>query len=232
MMDDLTLFMFIGFGAVIVMGGGYLLGRYFDPFWRCKVLRERLKRNYLVARLINKDTHSIFLAVINAENDKIVRGDRRWYVSAGRMWREREIKTGESKALLKNKSVNILDVSEYVEGVPVVNLDDESLEPVNYESVQSPVKPREMSAFLQADWMNEMAKMISANKNTTLMLQLMLIGVVISLYFSFTINETVNRIDATQKAQQGQIDLIIQNSGLMPSGGKYQNGSIVIKQGG
>lgn len=239
------LFLILCVASLLVIGGGYYYARWKDPFWKCKTLRSRLKKNYIIIALLSKDKKSFLFDVVDALKDKIKVKDAWWYITEGNIWRAAEVKFTENALAEKSslKSVGkreektyLLDKLKYEDGVPIVFLDEDTMTPVGFEHAPAKVKPNELSAFLQADWMNEFAKMQVANKNLNLYVQLAIVGIVITGYFAYTAYQAVNDIQVPMKAKvddmSSKIDLLINKMNILPAGGKIVNGTVIITQGG
>ena len=239
-----VIFVILGFGA-------YLFGMWSNVIWRCKQLRSFLKKNYIIINLLDKDKKGIVQAVVNAVKGKIIYRDFTWYITEGSIWRlieisaEKEVpdaKPGakDSSRLLSKepKHHNFMDNIVHVEGVPMVFLDMDTLMPVGFENSTAKVKANEISAFLQADWMNEYAKMQAQNKQMSLLL---ILAVILSLATIVVCYVMIGGVDQKVSAVQGQtailskisdnINLIMAKEGLIPQGSVLSNGSIIIPVG-
>lgn len=243
-MDDVTTIIVVI--SCIVMFGGYLFGLYSNLFWRCKQARSFLKKNFVIICLLDKDRRSMVMSMVDALKGKIRYRDFSWYITDGSIWRAIEtasLKTDEKKDVKDSSRLlsgepqkhYFLDKIVFEEGVPIVFLDMDTLTPVGFETAQAKVKANEISAFLQADWLNEYAKMQAQNKNLSMMLVVTIIVVLANIVINYVMIGGESDKVATIQGQTGllpkindNINLIMAKEGLLPQGATLQNGTIVM----
>ena len=244
-MEDIVVFAFLG--ACFAMAIAYAFGAWANPFWKCKQLRGFLKKNYVIICLLSKDRRSFVVSVVNAVKDKIKYRDFIWYITEGSIWRALEIPTEKNKEpadstrLVGNepKKKFFMDMLQHAEGVPIVFLDMDTLTPVGFQNAEAKVKANEISAFLQADWLNEYAKMQASNKSLQIWLIaaccLSLLSVGLTYILTGGLDDKMTAISGQVSqisAINNKLDLLIAKAGVIPSGSTIKNGSIVIPVGG
>jgi len=120
----------------------FFIGRWMDIFWQVKQKRQRLKMEYAIGRFVDKDTRSERLKCINLEHDMFTIGIHTFISNANRIYRQDKEEVGifVSKKTLK-----------WEEGVPIITLDADTLEPLDYDygdKMREGVKPSEVGATI------------------------------------------------------------------------------------
>lgn len=228
-MDSYIMLAFLG-----IFFFAFIFGKWADPIFRCKMLRQLTKKNYMVIAIVQKDGRTISQRVVNAEKDVAIVNNALWVILGGRVYRRD--KTGSSKkkdilnafekgtkeeADFQIKADNIV----FEEGVPTVYLDSDTITPLDFYRDKATIKPEEVGSALLAYVYNQLAKAMASVSNIRLLLLIILAGVLICAglgYMIFTELTTMHEEDLAFHAEM--------RSAYLPTDGTITEGKLVIEQ--
>lgn len=156
-MDERIWYM-ISFMTLLV---GFIVAKWFDPYFRARIMRRALKKDYGILAIVSKDAKNILKMVVNFEKDTINIAGKVWVITQHYVYREDKKERGfvMGKAHVK-----------WEEGVPAVYVEQDSIKPLDFFSDRTPVKPEEIGSFLSAWVNNQLAKNISQVKNQQILI--------------------------------------------------------------
>lgn len=165
-MDTNTLLIIIGIAVGLCIA--WLIGRWLDPYWRTKMLRNYTKKDYFLVYLMPKNRLTLRPVIINIEEGTIQHKNKMWSLTRGKIYNKEE----------PEKQTNIRN-PQYVkweQGVPVVFLDEDTLIPLNFETQFSEAKPSEIYSTLSQWHANQRLKTMGMGQQN-LMLYVLIIGI-------------------------------------------------------
>jgi hypothetical protein len=161
--------------AIILVCGllGLGIGLWRDPIFKCKMMRNFLKKNYIVLGSVSPDNRTIRFMVVNADNDRIKIGKSLWIVEGGRVYRQDKPQTGFGIGQQQIK---------WQEGVPTVYMYSDSLKPANFDlDNKTIITPEEGGAILGGFVTNELLKGFLAQQEFKTFLMVAIIVSVLGL---------------------------------------------------
>jgi hypothetical protein len=180
-MDIITICYFVLIGLLCIF-----LGRFMDKYWRAKIMRAVLKRNYAILKIKSKEGNRVIKHIINLDKDMIKVGNEMWAIKENHIYVESD---AEGKKAPERGTIVKSENTHWDEGLPVVTVDRDSIKTIGYykDTEAGSVKPEEVGATFGAWVANEIAKGMKeiANLNVILM-----VACILSLG-SFVINYLV-----------------------------------------
>jgi hypothetical protein len=164
-MEMIYIYLILGLGMLL----SFLVGKWLDPFWRAKTLRNFTKKNYFIIYKVPKDRKRLTPFVVNVDKGLIQHKGSMWICSRGKIYEE---KAPEKTTDLKNDNITL-----WREGVPVVFLSEDSLLPLDFEEMSTEIKPEEVDAVLSGWVANQTFKdAFMKNQQTMMLLAVLLSG--------------------------------------------------------
>ena len=164
-MEMIYIYLILGLGMLL----SFLVGKWLDPFWRAKTLRNFTKKNYFIIYKVPKDRKRLTPFVVNVDKGLIQHKGSMWICSRGKIYEE---KAPEKTTDLKNDNITL-----WREGVPVVFLSEDSLLPLDFEEMTTEIKPEEVDAVLSGWVANQTFKdAFMKNQQTMMLLAVLLSG--------------------------------------------------------
>jgi hypothetical protein len=194
---------------------GFLLGRWFDLYWQIKTKRRWTKKPYMIARLVDKDTKSEQLKGLNLEKDLFTIGDYTFLSNSNRIHRQDKEEVG---VFVTKKNIR------WEEGVPVITLDRDTLEPLEYDygdKNQDSIKPNELQATIGAHDAIELQKSLIGKNNLQMYIMIILVLAGIGAILGYASLDASNQCTTAVKTVCGNI------TANLPNG--VVNGQTVIK---
>jgi len=206
---------------LLVLIGGVVLGRWLDPEWQVRQMRNVMRKNYVIAGILSKDRRTIQDRAVLVEGDAINFAGSLWVCERDRMYRKDK----------PEHSISFKDNLKYKEGVPYIFLDSTTLRPVDFVQDENPgSKADAVGSVYSAYLANQIAKAFAAVKrNEQMLLASVVLGVliIIGLVFIYgnidaTKADTL-RVEAKVDALQSDMNVL---RGKIPQTG---NNSIIIQ---
>jgi len=169
-MDIITLCYIILIGMLCIF-----LGRFMDKYWRAKIMRAVLKKNFAILKIQSKDGNRVIKHIINLDKDMIKVGNEMWAVVASHIYVESD---AEGKKAPERGTIVKPENTHWDEGLPAITVDRDSVKTIGYykDPESGSVKPEEVGATFGAWVANEIAKGMKeiANLNMILMVACLL----------------------------------------------------------
>lgn len=161
--------------TIVVLFLGLAVGKILDPLFRAKIFRIFLKKDFGCLGILSPDTKTIKLVVVNFGKDVITHKGKVWIILKDRIYRHDKPERGIS---LTRPDLPI----KWVEGVPVLYVNETSYEPIDLVGTMGEVRPDEVNSVFSS-WINNqlakaLAKILSTFKNQQ---QLLIICAALSL---------------------------------------------------
>jgi hypothetical protein len=201
---------------LFVLPTGFLLGRWFDLYWQIKMKRRWLKKPYLIARLVDKDTKSEQLKGLNLQRDLFSIGEYTFLSNANRIYRQDKEEVG---IFVTKKNI------KWEEGVPVITLDRDTLEPLEYNygnKTGDSIKPNELQATIGAHDAIELQKSLLGKNNMQMYLMIILLLAGISAILGYASMDASNQCTTAVHSVCGNTTTITLPNGIV-------NGQTIIK---
>jgi len=184
-MDPLTtLILFIGglFATAIIL----FIGRWFDSFFKCSIMRMITKKNYVLIEVVESDGKNGLFYVVNIDMGRIKVGKFVWIFNQADVCREDMTEKGFA---IQNQHVR------WINGIPVVRIDKDSIMPRRMEGSPSKVKPDEIWSIFTAWIANERAEMMMAMPNilNTIMI-LVIASIILNGIISYMVKTQVDTV--------------------------------------
>ena len=204
-MDPLTtLILFIGglFAAAIIL----FIGRWFDSFFKCSIMRMITKKNYVLIEVVESDGKNGLFYVVNIDMGRIKVGKFVWIFNQADVCREDMTEKGFA---IQNQHVR------WINGIPVVRIDKDSIMPRRMEGSPSKVKPDEIWSIFTAWIANERAEMMMAMPNilNTIMI-LVIASIIVSAVMNYMVVDKVNSLASQMNQTYYDVKAIKVNLGL------------------
>lgn len=153
---------FVSMTAVITLVLGLAVGKFLDPLFRAKIFRTLLKKDFGCLGILSPDTKTIKLVVVNFGKDVIEHKGKVWIILKDRIYRHDKPERGIS---LTRPNLPI----KWVEGIPVLYVNETSYEPIDLTGETGEVRPDEVNSVFSS-WINNqlakaLAKILSTFKN-------------------------------------------------------------------
>jgi hypothetical protein len=160
--DDLLMNVLLAIGCLVVIAAVYIFGRLKDPLYRAKFMRKWLKTKSGCLKIRDLDKKVADTILVDFSKDSIFVKGKRWLINDYDITREDKPECGFR---IKDEDIR------YDEGVPVVEVDDESLTPIRYaDKEKSNVKPMQLSSILSSLIANERARRATGQENINVIL--------------------------------------------------------------
>jgi len=208
--------------GLIMLPVGFIIGRWMDMVWQAKQKRKFTKQNLVIVNFISKDNKTITPRLVNMSGDVLEYGNKMWIIKAGRIYRKDKPEMG---LFLSRENL------KWEEGVPTINLSEDTIKPLDYFIEDSNVKPEELGATLSAWVYNQLAKGFASLKNQSLFIMITMALVAVCLFVSFI---SMSNSGDAKKMLNEMVNSTCYGGGqtIIPPGGSVQNGTIVIKAPG
>jgi hypothetical protein len=207
---EIEIFILAIVGTCLFLPVGWLVGRLLDLNWRCKKMRQFLKKDYRLLKIKFKGSKTIFNRIVDVSSGVIIVGSQHWVLSSERMYQENNEKVGLNiKKIDKDPS--------YDDGCPVIFVDGDNISPLEFQGDNTCVRPEELGSTYSGYILNQMMKALSFVKNikTHLMLAVFLsLLAVIFGYMAFSNTGDIKTMQAQQQAQLNNISATINPMGI------------------
>lgn len=208
-------------GFCLLFPLGWVIGRLQDLNWRCKRMRQFLKKDYRLLKYKFKGSKTLFARIVDVTSGVITVGQQQWVMAGDRMYLESNQKVGLSiKKLDKDPA--------YDDGCPVIYVDADNITPLEFQGDGTNVRPEELGSTYSGYLLNQLAKALSFVKNLKTMLMILVFGVAICAIFIYMTHTDVADIKTNQAKMQTEIDNM--SAIINPSTAPVT--PVVIKQGG
>jgi len=148
-MSDILLIYYASVAMILSISIGFAVGRIMDVYWRCKILRQVLKRDFGIVVLFNKDNRTMRSVMADFGKDELQVGKEKWVFDNRSIYR----------ADKREKGFFVDDAHiRFEEGVPIIFVDHDHLTPISLYPPDGTTKPIEISAWLTSWVSNQMAK--------------------------------------------------------------------------
>jgi hypothetical protein len=222
-----------GLGAlagVVFLIATFYIGRLFDIEFRCRQMRNFLKKNYIVINKVQKNRLTIIKIIINADSDVVFDSNRLWASVQGKLYNTTvrdnlPIKSLINEALNQSEPIDIETKLIWQSGTPCLYVDNDSSIPLTFHAQEAQVKPDEVGAGINAWNAVQKAKLLAQFDQKQLFTWIIIILCIGSVGFGFVNYGILDAMQTTQKAQGAQLDRLI------PPSMNVTNGTIVINQG-
>jgi hypothetical protein len=91
---EIEIFILAIVGTCLFLPTGWLVGRLLDLNWRCKKMRQFLKKDYRLLKIKFKGSKTIFNRIVDVSSGVIIVGSQHWILSSERMYMENNEKVG------------------------------------------------------------------------------------------------------------------------------------------
>lgn len=210
---DPVLMILCGVGILVALFIVFIIARWQDIDWRCQKLRQYTKKNYIVLNIIDGDYKNYLSKIVNLDKDAIDIDGYTWGIEGNRIYRKDKDTSG-----FKVKKTDIKFGSQ---GAPNVFVSKEEIKPINLMPEEKmEVRPRGLSAILNALIEVELAKRLLKKDNIQMLVYIIIILLVINMGLSFL------ALGAASEAR----DMVKASGGQPASIAHPQNGSMVINQ--
>lgn len=205
-MDILQFLFWLG-ALCLFFPAGWIIGRLQDVNWRCKKMRQILKKDYRLLKYKFKGSKTLFARIVDVTSGVITVGSQQWIISESRMYLEANQKVGLSiKKLDKDPA--------YDDGCPVIYVDSDNITPLEFSGDNTNVRPEELGSTYSGYLLNQLMKSLSFVKNIKLLLSLAVILCALSIILSYLNHVDAATIMEKQDQLQKQIDSL--SSSLKP----------------
>jgi len=250
MAEDALVFLIYGLVGIVGFGIGALLMLWNNPYWRIKVMRKYMKKNFVMLRFLMKNRRGFEkIEVVNIDEDVLFRNNKAIIAEKGRIWRTdaSNIMGQSDKDLLikpgtqKNEGFDfytqsVKDMLKMELDVPVLYIDED-----NFKPIEPFLEGQERASPISSSWLNtslnnainiEVKKKL-ASKNIDLKDIIMFCGIGLCVFMIYNMSgsfDTLTKHVDTVGAQVSEVDLkltTLANGGIVRS-----NTSITYTQGG
>jgi len=207
-LPDTALFaLLVIIGATSFFPCGMIIGwLLFDPVMRCKVLRKTSRRNYGVINFVGHG-NKIFTKIKNFDQALIWKENECWVIAKSRVYQISK----DGNAVNTGKEIDPKSVLTYVDTVPVIFIDMESMEPIKIlKDERTQVHPQEIGSALKAWVDNQRAKMMAVKKMTDTMLMVAVIACVGAVVVSFITMGRVEEMHEEISIMKEQLKTLLQ----------------------
>ena len=194
-MDILTVSLLI----LIIGVCTFILGKATEVIFRAKVMRSITKKDYGVFGLVSKDQKNIRLFLVNLDKFTITHNNKIWTCQKKKIYR---IDSPE-KQFTADKGT-----TRFVEGVPLVFVDDTSLIPLDFYTDAGAVSPYETGATFTAWINNQIAKNMAAFKQQQMLFYVAIMAAAIAAYFGFQAMDVATKANANSQAVVDKLNIL------------------------
>jgi hypothetical protein len=197
--------------AVLVVGGlGLFVGKFMDVFWRAGIMRRLTKQEWGILGILSPDTRTIRMIVVNFSKDVIQNKGKVWIILKDRVYRhdkpERGISLTKSDLPLR-----------WIEGIPVMYVNETSYEPIDIIGNLGEVRPEEVNSVFSS-WINNqlakmLAKILGSFKNMQTLLMITCVLSLLAAGVGYLAMQGVNNAQASVDAQGKEIHQICLKTG-------------------
>lgn len=195
---------------MVVGGLGLFVGKFMDVFWRAGIMRRLNKQEWGVLGILSPDTRTIRMIVVNFSKDVIQSKGKVWIILKDRIYRhdkpERGISLTKSDLPLR-----------WVEGIPVMYVNETSYEPIDIVGNLGEVRPEEVNSVFSSWINNQLAKMLAKILGSFKSMQtFLMITCVLSLLaagVAYMAMQNTNNIQASVDGQAKEIHQICLKTG-------------------
>lgn len=209
-------------GLVVLICSCWFIGRMFDPTYRVKRMRQFLRTNTIVMKLITKDRKTIDSLTVNIDNARIRFGDTVIVIDKTRIYREDKKQDG---FFIKRQYL------KWEEGVPTIYVYADSFKPADFFDEPSKVSAEDVGTVMISFVRLEIMKGLEAIKKYEMFfyaigfLALLAAGIA---FFAYTAADAAAKDAAVCKA--GVIN--IQNHFGIVANESFKNNSQIVIRGG
>lgn len=205
--------MIMSLTTICAVGLGLLVGKWLDIFWRASILRKITKQDFGILGMFSPDTKSVRMIVVNFSKDVVQHKGKIWIVLKDRIYRhdkpERGINMQKSDLPIK-----------WIEGVPVLYVNETTYLPIAMEGLVGEVRPEEVNAVFSS-WINNqlgkaMLKILSQFKNQQTFLVICVCLSLAAAGVSYLCLQEINNIKAQTESMSRQITAIAIKTGAAP----------------
>lgn len=204
--------------TVIFLIVGLTVGKILDPFFRAKILRMLLKKNFGILAILSPDVKNINMVVVDFGKDVIQYKGKIWIILKDRIYRHDKPERG------LNLTRTDLPI-RWTEGIPVMYVNETTYSPIDLTGQVGEVRPEEINSVFSS-WINNqlakaLAKILSTFKNQQQILILCAVLCLIAAGVSYVCLQNTNNIQATVSAIAAEQHLICIKTGACeaPAGG-------------
>ena len=86
-LDILGTLLGIGIGVILGGGVGFFIASWTNIFWRAKFMRNSMKKEVFIFRILSKDKRSMKEMIVDVNDDIKIIGDKAFICEKGRVWR-------------------------------------------------------------------------------------------------------------------------------------------------
>jgi hypothetical protein len=222
-MADVELIILLASITLIVgFGVGALLMLWNNPYWKLKMSRRYLKKNFVMLRFLMKNRRGFErIEIMNIDDDVIFIHNKAIIADKGRIWRTdaSNILGRKDKDLIikpgldKNDgfdfySQNVRDMLKMELDVPVLYIDED-----NFKPIEPFLEGQERASPVSSSWLNtalnnaisiEVKKKMASSKMEIKDI-IMMCGIVVCVYLVYSLGGTIDKIDAQGKANHDSI---------------------------
>ena len=207
---DATELTWISIITVVFLGLGLVVGLIMDPFKRAGIMRRVTKKEWGVLALMSPDTKSVQMIVVNFSKDVITVKGKVWIVLKDRLYRHDKPERGIS---MSNTTLPL----KWIEGVPVLYVNETSYLPIDIMGVQGEVRPEEVNSVFSS-WINNqlakmLAKVMSSFKNMQTLLMITCVLAMLAAGVAYLAFQNTNNIQATVDGNYKEIHMICLKTG-------------------
>jgi len=216
--DILGTILGIFIGVALGGGIGYMAGKWFDIHWRAKFMRDSMKKEMFIFRILNKDKHSMRELLVNVTGDYKLLKDKGFLAENGRIWRtnidnmgifpngnvnfkpQKDEKTGEEIPINKDdgfiiNSPDTIQKVKWEQGVPILYIDEDLFRPIDfYEDTTNKTNPKNVANMLSMLVNIEVARKL-ANKTQDIFTILIIVGIVANGFLSYSNGGAIGDLD-------------------------------------
>ncbi|MEO0272625.1 MAG: hypothetical protein ABIM30_06005 [candidate division WOR-3 bacterium] len=188
--------------SMLVLFIGFSIGWFMDPLKRARVFRVLTKSDWGCLGIVSPDTKSIRFVVVNLGRDVVVHKGKIWIVLKDRVYRHDKPERGLS---LSKPDLPV----KWVEGVPVIYVNETSYEPIDIVGKIGEVRPDEVNAIFSSWISNQlakaMAKILSTFKNIQTILLICAVFAVAAGVFAYLTWQIASESKAILEQQQDMV---------------------------
>lgn len=208
------IFGLIGITLGIIVG--LLLGFWTNIIWRGNFMRNSLKKEMFLFRVLSKDKRSMTEFLVDIRNSVHIFKDKAIFADKQRIWRtsiknvsldplhfeytlktNKDAITGQEIPISKDDGFDInqtdnMNKIKWEQGLPVLYIDEDNFRPIDFYPDKEEIPSDQIANAINNTINVEVARKNANKKNDNIMM-LVVIGVVlISAYISFTTESKVN----------------------------------------
>ncbi len=190
---------------------GLLVGKLMDPLFRAKIFRTFLKKDFGCLGILSPDTKSIKLVVVNFGKDVIEHKGKVWIILKDRIYRHDKPERGFS---LTRPNLPI----KWVEGVPILYVNETSYEPIDLTGAVGEVRPDEVNSVFSS-WINNqlakaLAKVLGTFKNMQTLLTIACVLSLLAAGVAYIAMQNTNNLQSSVDASGEKINKMCIKEGL------------------